>query len=46
MKTSSNVAHRPLVTFIAQEWIGDVAMSFSQPEPVDATEHLLSLSLN
>lgn len=46
MKTPSNIAHRLLVTFIAQEWIGDVAMSFSQPETVDATEHLLSLSIN
>ena len=45
MKTPSNITRRLLVAFVAQEWIGDVAMSFSPPEQVDATDHLLSLTL-
>lgn len=46
MKHPSHIDHRLLVTFIPQEWIGRVAKSFSPPETVDATEHLLGLALN
>ena len=45
MKTHSNSIRRLLVTFVVQEWIGNTAMSFSPPEQVDATDHMLSLTL-
>ena len=45
MKTHSNTIRRLLVTFVVQEWIGNTAMSFSPPEQVDATDHLMSLTL-
>lgn len=46
MKTQTNILRRLFVTFVAQEWIGDVAMAFNPPEEIDATDHLLSLTLN
>lgn len=45
MKPHSNTIRRLLVDFVVQEWIDNVATSFSPPEKVDATDHLLNLTL-
>lgn len=42
---SARAPRRLTVSFIPQQWISDVAIPCSAPEPVDATDHMLSLGL-
>lgn len=42
---NARAPRRLTVSFIPQQWISDVAVPCSAPEPVDATEHMLSLGL-
>lgn len=42
---SARAPRRLTVSFIPQQWISDVAIPCSAHEPVDATDHMLSLGL-